>query len=95
MRNKFSEDLIQKSVFNKDTEAKADTRRKPTAVPKAATQYAQMLKDMEEERTKGLNVQIPMSLYRRMRDYKDDNIGTSFQSIALTAIKEWVERHCK
>ena len=52
-----------------------------------------MLRDMEEERTKGLNVQIPMSLYRRMRDYKDEHIGTSFQSIALTAIKEWVERN--
>ena len=95
MKNKFSEDLIQKSVFNKDAEAKANARRKPATAPKAATQYTQMLKDMEEERTKGLNVQIPMSLYRRMRDYKDDNIGTSFQSIALTAIKEWVERHCK
>lgn len=95
MKNKFSEDLIQKSVFNKGTEEKVSSKRKSSSTPKAATQYAQMLKDMEEERTKGLNVQIPMSLYRRMRDYKDDNIGTSFQSIALTAIREWVERHCK
>mgnify|MGYP003302882621 CR=1 FL=1 len=91
MKNKFSEDLIQKSVFNKGTEEKASTKRTSSSTPKATTQYAQMLKDMEEERTKGLNVQIPMSLYRRMRD----NIGTSFQSIALTAIREWVERHCK
>ena len=87
MKNKFSEDLVQKSVFNNNAEEKVSAKRASSA-SKGATQYAQMLRDMEEERTKGLNVQIPMSLYRRMRDYKDDHIGTSFQSIALTAIKE-------
>ena len=92
MKNKFSEDLVQKSVFNKNAEEKVSVKRASSS-SKGATQYAQMLRDMEEERTKGLNVQIPMSLYRRMRDYKDDHIGTSFQSIALTAIKEWVERN--
>lgn len=92
MKNKFSEDLVQKSVFNKNAEEKVSAKRASSA-SKGATQYVQMLRDMEEERTKGLNVQIPMSLYRRMRDYKDDHIGTSFQSIALTAIKEWVERN--
>ncbi len=52
MKNKFSEDLVQKSVFNKNAEEKVSAKRASSA-SKGATQYAQMLRDMEEERTKG------------------------------------------
>lgn len=44
------------------------------------------------EKTKGIVVDVPLSLYYRLRNLKDSRPNESFKSLALQAIIEYVDR---
>lgn len=92
--NKFGSELVKTQVFNKGEKVvcKPSQVNSGSKKPTTGKKYSKMLDEMVEG-TYGVNVQIPLSYYRRMRDYKDLHKEESFQSMVLSAIIEWVDRN--
>ena len=93
MKNKFDTELVKANVFKKkeDVETAAQEKKNERVAP--VRKYSKVLEELNDEPTYGVNVQIPLSYYRRMRDYKDLHKGESFQSMVFDAVIHWVEEN--
>jgi len=92
MKNKFSEALEKSSLVTKQPKATKVESTDGTSELKSS-KYLELLKSYDGEPTKGVHIQIPMTLYRQIRDYKDSHAGTTLQSVLLTSIIEWVQKN--
>lgn len=86
-----TENYMEKEVLSTE-ENVANIATPAVAQPMAPIgNYAQRLTGRQQ--TKGIVIDMPVDIYRRLRDVKDYLPGETLKSLALRAVVEFVERN--
>ena len=80
------DELVEEEI-NRQAAAASSSSPQPTP---SVSPMPQMM--TSQEKTKGIVVDVPLSIYYRLRSVKDVYPTESFKSLALAAIIEFVER---
>lgn len=83
-----TENYMEKEVLSTEGNVATPTVAQPMA---PIGNYAQRLTGRQQ--TKGIVIDMPVDIYRRLRDVKDYLPGETLKSLALRAVVEFVERN--
>lgn len=83
-----TENYMEKEVLATEGKVATPTVAQPMA---PIGNYAQRLTGRQQ--TKGIVIDMPVDIYRRLRDVKDYLPGETLKSLALRAVVEFVERN--
>lgn len=83
-----TENYMEKEVLSTEENIATPAVAQPMA---PIGNYAQRLTGRQQ--TKGIVIDMPVDIYRRLRDVKDYLPGETLKSLALRAVVEFVERN--
>ena len=83
-----TENYMEKEVLSTERNVATPVVAQPMA---PIGNYAQRLTGRQQ--TKGIVIDMPVDIYRRLRDVKDYLPGETLKSLALRAVVEFVERN--
>lgn len=98
---KQTEDYIEKEVLNPESVSAPSAPVYTPAQPEEVNRFISARPQNYEQSlrgkvtSKGIVIDIPIELYRSLRDIKDELPGESLKSLALRAVAEFVARHGK